>query len=221
MKTFLISLISMCCIAAHAQFSDVKQGDIIDINGTKGLVFQVDESGCHGKAMSIQCLRGVKNSWCNDKKLGEQLPSMSDENDGFANTKALLDFARANGKLSSFPVFEWCTKLGEGWYVPSVKELEAFVNYWLGNEQTLDWDDEEETENSLNDDNKTHYRQINDKLLEAGGIPVLNGVFTSTVTPDGKVYTFHFNRANAVWSFGKRTKEKLNVYYVGRAFYNF
>ena len=145
----------MCCIAAHAQFSDVKQGDIIDINGTKGLVFQVDESGSHGKAMSIQCLRGVKNSWCNDKKLGEQLPSMSDENDGFANTKALLDFARANGKLSNFPVFEWCTKLGEGWYVPSVKELEAFVNYWLGNEQTLDWDDEEETENSLNDDDQS------------------------------------------------------------------
>ena len=40
----------MYCIAAHAQFSNIKQGDIIDINGTKGLVFQVDESGSHGKA---------------------------------------------------------------------------------------------------------------------------------------------------------------------------
>lgn len=70
MKKILLSLLSVCWLAAHAQFSDVSTGDIIDINGTKAIVYQVDESGCHGTAMSINCLRGVKDSWCNDSKLG-------------------------------------------------------------------------------------------------------------------------------------------------------
>ena len=46
---------AVCCIisiAAHAQFDDVRKGDIIDINGVKALVFQVDDEG-HGTAMTV------------------------------------------------------------------------------------------------------------------------------------------------------------------------
>ena len=220
MKKILLSLLSVCCLAAHAQFSDVSTGDIIDINGTKAIVYQVDESGCHGTAMSINCLRGVKDSWCNDSKLGNSLPPMSDERDGKANTQAVLDFAKSRNAISKFPVFEWCTKLGEGWYVPSLKELEAFVNFWLGNEQTMDWDAEEEIENQI-DESKPYYKQINMKIVDAGGVPFLNGVFTSTVTSEGKVYVFWFDRQKNSWSFKKASKNSLSKYYVGRAFYKF
>lgn len=42
----------MCCVMAHAQHSNVSVGDIIDFDSVKGIVFQVDETGSHGKAMS-------------------------------------------------------------------------------------------------------------------------------------------------------------------------
>ena len=216
----MLLLLSMCCIAAHAQFSDVNTGDIIDVNGNKAIVYQVDDSGCHGKAMSINCLRGVGDSWCNNSKLGKVLPPMLDENDGMVNTQAVIEFAKQNNAISSFPVFEWCAKLGEGWYVPSLKELEAFVSFWLGNEQVIDWDSEEETENQI-DESKPYYKQINMKMVEAGGVPFLNGVFTSTVTADGKVYVFWFDRQKNTWSFKKASKNNLSKYYVGRAFYKF
>ena len=219
-KVILSLLLSVCCAVAHAQFSNVSVGDIIDINGTKAIVYQVDETGCHGTAMSIKCLRGISDSWCNDSKLGKSLPPMLDEKDGMANTQAVIDFARQRNALANFPVFEWCTKLGEGWYVPSVKELEAFVNYWLGNEQTIDWDSEEEVEKQI-DESKPYYKQVNLKMVDAGGVPFLNGVFTSTVTTDGKVYVFWFNRQKNSWSFKKSSKNNLSKYFVGRAFYKF
>ena len=64
MKRLLFVFLSVCCATAHAQFSNVNIGDIININGTKAIVYQVDETGSHGTAMSINCLRGVSDSWC-------------------------------------------------------------------------------------------------------------------------------------------------------------
>ena len=219
MKRIVLSILSVCCVAAHAQFNDVKVGDIIDIKGTKAIVYEVDETGSHGTAMSIKCLRGVSDSWCNDSKIGKVLPLMTNESDGKANTQIVLDFARSKNALSKFPVFKWCTDLGEGWYVPSLKELEAFVNYWLGNEQTIDWESDE-AENQI-DESKPYYKQVNMKMVDAGGVPFLNGVFTSTVNADGKVYVFWFDRQKNTWSFKKRAKDNLSKYFVGRAFYKF
>lgn len=218
MKTFIYILLSMCSLTAHAQFTDICIGDIIDFNGVKGIVYQVDETGEHGKAMSITCLRGVEDSWCSDGKLAKRMPQTMDEYDGEKNTKMIIDFAKSNNALSKFPIFKWCTELGEGWYVPSLKELEAFVNYWLGNEQTMDWETEEDTQI---DDSKPYYKQVNTKIIDAGGVPFLNGVFTSTVNQDNKVYVFLFDRQKNSFSFKKWSREKLSKYFVGRAFRKF
>ncbi len=219
MKGILFALLSMCCMAAHAQFSDVNMGDIIDINGVKAIVYQVDETGSHGAAMTIKCFRGVDKAWCNDKKLAKDMPATSDEQDGLANTKTIIEYAKSKNALKKFPVYNWCQQLGEGWYVPSLKELEAFVNFWLGNEQTIDWDSEE-AETTL-DDSKPYYKQINNKMIEAGGVPFLNGVFTSTVNAEDKVYVFWFDKQKNSFSFARRSKDNLSVYFVGRAFYRF
>lgn len=213
-------ILSMCCMLAHAQFSNVSPGDIVDINGTKAIVYQVDETGEHGVAMSVKCLRGVKDPWCTNDKLSKSMPMTTNTEDGLANTKEILAFAESHDALDEFPVFKWCKQLGEGWYIPSLKELESFVNFWLGNEQTIDWDSEEETEIAF-DDSKPYYKQINMKMVEAGGVPFINNVFTSTITSEGKVHVFWFNRQKNSWSFWKISKERLNKYVVGRAFYRF
>lgn len=218
MRKFIYFLLSMCCMTAHAQYANVNVGDIVDFNGVKGIVYQVDETGEHGKAMTISCLRGVGDSWCSDSKLAKKMPQTSDEQDGEKNTQSVIEYAKSNNALSKFPVFKWCAELGEGWYVPSLKELEAFVNYWLGNEQTIDWDSEEDAQI---DDSKPYYKLVNTKIIEAGGVPFLNGVFTSTVNQDGKVYVFWFDRQKNAFSFKKWSKDNLSKYFVGRAFRKF
>lgn len=209
---------SICSQISYAQYSNVSVGDIIDFEGSKGIVFQVDESGEHGTAMSITCLRGVSDSWCCDKKLAKAMPLTSNENEGEINTKAVIDFANSKGALDKFPIYQWCVKLGVGWYVPSLKELEAFVNYWLGNEQTIDWDADEDV---IIDDTKPYYKMVNNKLVEAGGVPFLNGVYTSTVNSENKVFVFYFDRQKNAFSFKKCSKENLSKYLVGRAFRKF
>ena len=221
MKKIIFALLSVCCIAAHAQYSNVSSGDIIDINGVKAIVFNVDDSGEHGTAMTINCLRGVKEFWCTDNKLSKSMPMTKDKENGLANTQAVIDFASTKNALDKFPIFNWCNKLGEGWYVPSVKELETFVNFWLGNEQTEDWDADDETENVI-DDSKPYYKQINAKIIEAGGVPFLNGAISSTLADNGSVYAFYFDRQKNSWSFKKMSKTSyLSKYLVGRAFYKF
>lgn len=213
---FFLSILNS--ILLQAQSSIYKPGDIINIEGVNAIVYEVDESGTHGTAMSVKCLRAVKEMWCNDTKLGKLMPKTSNESNGLSNTQCIIEFAKSKKALSKFPVYEWCDNLGKDWYVPSLKELESFVNFWLGNEQEIDWDSEEEKEI---DESTPYYKKINEAMINAGGIPFINGVFTSTVDDDGEVYVFWFNRQKHTWRFKKSSKTNLSNYYVGRAFHKF
>ena len=217
----LIACLCLCSITASAQYTDVKKGDIIEINGIKAIVWQVDETGQHGCAMNIKALRGVDDAWCKNKEVADHLPAMNDDSDGLANTQALCAFAEKESiPLADFPAFEWCRQLGPDWYIPSVKELEGFINYWVGNEQDMDWDIDDETEQAL-DNERPYYKQVNNKMLDAGGISFINGVFTSTINADGKVYVFSFNRKKSTWSFHKRSLLRVGKSMVARAFHRF
>lgn len=224
-----IVLCALCCTlwgATHAQFDNVHKGDIIEINGTKALVFAVDGEG-HGSAMSVTALRGRKEAWCADNKAANSVNAYS-ETDGMANTQAVYDYAQSNEiSLSQFPAFEWCNTLGEGWYIPSVKQMESFVNFILGNEQEFDWDSEDEFE--LNSEDLTT-KSINESMLEAGGIPFISsvsgsivtmGVYTSTKTDNNKVYIYEMNQNKNVWRFRKVAPSSIGKYTIGRAFYDF
>ena len=219
----------LCCTlwgAAHAQFENVRKGDIIEINGTKALVFAIDGEG-HGSAMCVNALRGRKDAWCADKKAANIVNAYS-ETDGMANTQAVYDYAQSNGiNLSQFPAFEWCHSLGEGWYIPAVKQMEAFVNFILGNEQEFDWDSEDEFE--LNTEDLTT-KSINESMLEAGGIPFISsvagsivtmGVYTSTKTDSNMVYIYEMDQKKNVWRFRKVAPSSIGKYTIGRAFYDF
>lgn len=207
----------MCCLFTHAEDYMVNAGDIIEIDGNKAIVFFVNDEGNHGIAMSVKAFRGVDNPWCQNNRYTKELYGVSSEDDGEKNTRKVINYATNKGILSVFPVFEWCHRLGDNWYVPSLKELEGFVNFWLGNEEVLNWDDDEEIEIT----NKPFYKKINEKILEAGGIPFINGVYTSTVDADGKVYVFYYNRLKNTWSLKRKSRNGLGKECVGRAFIKF
>lgn len=214
----ILTLMSMCIVLidVHAQMS-CSLGDIIEIDGYKAIVFEIDDFGSHGKAMSVKALRGIDNPWCNNGKHSKRLPALTNREDGYSNTKQIIAYAHSNNAISCFPAFAWCEKMGENWYIPSVAELESFVNFWLGNINVLEWD--LEVENSIDDD--VFYKTINNKLLDAGGSAFINGVYTSTVDKDGKVYIFQFDRKKGSWRFKLKPKTGLGEDCVGRAFIKF
>lgn len=226
-KIILLCFVLFFCGTAQAQFEDVKKGDIIEIKGVKAIVFKVDGNG-HGSAMTITALRGKKNAWCADKNLFEELPSYSDT-DGLANTLAIYRYMEQNNlNLSLLPAFEWCRSLGEGWYIPSVNQLEAFVNYILGNEQEYDWDSEEEF--GMDEENVST-KEINERITQEGGVPFIAnanstmptsmGVYTSTKSSDNKIYVYEFLPKKNTFRFKKVRLSYINIYTMGRAFYDF
>lgn len=217
----LFFFITLCCILSpvRAQFSNVKKGDILNVGGVKGIVFFVDEDHEHGTMMCIQALRGVKNAWCLNKKYLRRTKAYS-ETDGRANTEGVFRFTAENGiNLDEFPAFAWCKKLGEGWYIPARKELEQFIFYWLGSDNELDWESEDSGIDMENPGDKA--KEINRKLIEAGGVPFHNWVYTSTETEKGEIYIFGKNEIRKWWKFFLKGKSAAGQYCVGRAFYNF
>ena len=97
-------ILCACCLTTSAQFADVKKGDIIEIDGVKAIVWQVDETGEHGSVMGIKPLRGIDDAWCKNKKIDDNMPAMNDDSDGLANMQTLYAFAEEEGiPMSDFP----------------------------------------------------------------------------------------------------------------------
>ena len=226
-RILVCALCYLLCGTAHAQFENVRKGDIIEIDGVKAIVFKTDGNG-HGSAMSISALRGRKDVWATSKKEASNIPAYS-ETDGMANTQAVYDYAKTKGvSLSNFPAFEWCSRLGPQWYIPSVKQMEAFVNYILGNEQEYDWDSGDELDM---DAESLTTKEINERIREAGGVPFISntpsgsfatmGIYTSTKNSDNKVYVYTMDPKKNMWSFKKVSISSIGKYMMGRAFIDF
>lgn len=222
-KLFLTLIVAVFgTITVSAQLQGVKTGDVLELRGVRGIVFEVNDEGTHGKMMTVDGFRGAKDLYCSKASHLKKI-DMQSETDGNANTKALFDYASANGiSLSEFPVYQWCKSLGEGWYIPSVGELKSFINYWLGNTDTEeDWEEDEEINVPSGNDDVVHTKKVDRILLDAGGIPFINGVFTSTIAKGTKVDVFEHDKAAGKWMFKKTAPMKIDKFCVGRAFYNF
>lgn len=219
-KSLLLIIAIFTSVFCEAQYRDVKIGDVLTINGVKGIVFNVNEDGTHGQIMSVKAFRAKKDLFCSKSSYLKNL-SMTSEYDGKQNTQELYVFCVANHiPLVNFPVFNWCKSLGDGWYIPSILQLKSFVNYWLGNfEVAVNW--EEDEEDIVIDDSVPHTKIVNTALLEAGGIPFLNGVFSSTLDNKHKVDVFEYNKEDGKWKFKKVNPMKIDKFCVGRAFYDF
>lgn len=221
-RFIIICLSCIISLTSFAQIKNVKKGDILQVNGVKGIVFSVNEDGTHGQMMSVKAFRGKKDLYCTKYSYLNEL-SMLNENDGKANTLELFTYVSSNAiPLSNYPVYNWCKSLGDGWYIPSINQLKSFVNYWLGNTDVeVDWEEDEDVSSDTSDDSIPHTKVVNNILLEAGGIPFLNGVFTSTLNERKKVDVFDYCKDDGTWKFNKVNPMKIDAFCVGRAFYDF
>ena len=96
-----------------------KVGDYYNENGKEGVVFEVSADGRSGKIVSMK-QSADKLQWSSDEAEQERLIGANSETNGaynMAKVKARPDWQ------SKYPAFKWCADLGEGWYLPSKKEL--------------------------------------------------------------------------------------------------
>ena len=100
-----------------------KVGDYYNVNGKKGVVFWVDESGKHGKIVSLsESSNGLL--WSSDTNEQKRLIGADDKDNG-ANNIAVVK--HISDWQSKYPAFKWCADLGEGWYLPAINELRLFT----------------------------------------------------------------------------------------------
>ena len=82
----------------------------------RGLIFDISESGEHGKIVYPETFNSLQ--WCN----GKDNANTSDRFDGENNMKAVMKITDWQAK---YPAFAKCAELGDGWYLPSIEELKS------------------------------------------------------------------------------------------------
>ena len=99
-----------------------KVGDYYNVDGKEGVVFWVDETGKHGKIVSLD---QADMPWCTDAEYEKYLTGIaSDEYDGMKNLQSIQEIS---GWRNKYPAFAWCADHGDGWYLPAIKELELLL----------------------------------------------------------------------------------------------
>lgn len=99
-----------------------KVGDYYDVDGKEGVVFWVDETGKHGKIVSLD---QAEKKWGTDAEYRKELTGIaSDEYDGMKNLQSIQQISDWRNK---YPAFAWCADHGDGWYLPAIKELELLL----------------------------------------------------------------------------------------------
>lgn len=97
-------------------------GDYYNVDGKEGVVFWVDETGKHGKIVSLD---QAEKHWCTDDEYRKGLTGIaSDEYDGMKNLQSIQKISDWRNK---YPAFAWCADQGDGWYLPAIKELELLL----------------------------------------------------------------------------------------------
>lgn len=102
-------------------------GDYYDVDGKRGIVFEVDASGLHGKIVGMKGSIDSKEMlrWCAWEVFYRGIETgATNERDGISNQQTI---ERIAGWREKYPAFAWCAAQGEGWYLPSVGELEKLL----------------------------------------------------------------------------------------------
>ena len=99
-----------------------KIGDIYDVGGKQGVVFEVTPDGKHGKIVSLD---EKKFRWCSAKQYDNNIRTDAlSFDDGKYNT----DIVMSRVDRSEYPAFVWCRKKGADWYMPAINELSSLYN---------------------------------------------------------------------------------------------
>ena len=99
-----------------------KVGDYYNVDGKEGVVFWVDETGKHGKIVSLD---QKKLQWCTDDECEKKLTGIAvDNQDGMQNLQSIM---KISDWSIEYPAFAWCTDHGKDWYLPSIEELKELL----------------------------------------------------------------------------------------------
>ena len=92
-----------------------KVGDYYNDGTKEGVVFEVSNGGYNGKIVSLE---QIKCCW--SKK--EVKTGATSKRDGMYNMQKIRSLSNWQ---NDYPAFAWCASLGDGWYLPALKELKA------------------------------------------------------------------------------------------------
>lgn len=105
-------------------------GDWYSENGVEGIVIWTTPDGKHGRIVNkgrfgVSMLKNPPAFFLGPTNVPI---GMNDTTNGYANMLALKSFMRQNPQytIDMFPVQQVIESLGNGWYLPSIKELEYF-----------------------------------------------------------------------------------------------
>ena len=96
-------------------------GDYYNVDGKEGLVFWVDETGQHGKIVSLDQALLKWSTEDYDKRWGW---IAMDCQDGMKNQRSIK---RLRDWRDTYPAFAWCAYHGDGWYLPAIDELKVLL----------------------------------------------------------------------------------------------
>lgn len=105
-------------------------GDLYDVNGVKGVVFETSNGGRSGKVIALQDASADPTLWGPTSASG--LAGVTDANDGSVNMEKVL----AAG-IDNYPAFKACYENGKNWYLPAINELLTINDQWPAIQETL------------------------------------------------------------------------------------
>ena len=145
-KMKLIRNVSMLIIAmllcnyAFSQEKTYKIGDLYENENIKGIVFEVNESGTHGKIISLDETTAPWVAYVGAAYV--RVGTGKEEKDGSKNMKIIMN---ASAWQETYTAAYWCYKHGEKWYLPSISELQLiFANKDILNQTLTSIEDADE-----------------------------------------------------------------------------
>ena len=165
-----------------------KVGDYYNDGVKDGIVFEVSAGGKHGKIISI-AKPLVKLRWSTVEIYGVSAKSKSNGAKNMEKIKLLDNWQ------SRYPAAKWCSDLGEGWYLPSINELERVYMNKFVLENALKCEFKDELLSSTESNKRPQNKNIYDRRV--GSVYVL------------RMSDAHISRERATWDNKTRAVAKF------------
>ena len=148
-----------------------KVGDYYNVDGKEGVVFWVDETGKHGKIVSMD---QAELQWCTKDEYNKGLTGIAtDSSNGMNNLRSIMKIDEWRNK---YPAFAWCVDHGIGWYLPAIDEMkELLSNYEVHSKVNGTLEQKRGSVMYLKRDYRWYWSSTEINQWCARPVPVLNG----------------------------------------------
>ena len=99
-----------------------KVGDYYNVDGKRGVVFEVDTTGEHGKIVSLT-EKGLY--WSTDEEYDRAIVTGAIHRAEGVWKQRIIE--RIDGWREKYPAFAWCAAQGDGWYLPAIEEVKILL----------------------------------------------------------------------------------------------